>query len=102
MSMGEWEKLFAPHILQRGYDYYKRGAVVSLEFLDDEISANVMGSELYSVKTRFEHDGIAVWHCTCPYAEDGTPCKHLAAVLYAAETSNGIPIQPVLSSELKK
>lgn len=85
MSMGEWEKLFAPHILQRGYDYYKRGAVVSLEFLDDEISANVMGSELYSVKTRFEHDGIAVWHCTCPYAEDGTPCKHLAAVLYAAE-----------------
>ena len=27
--------------------------------------------------------------CTCPYAEDGTPCKHMAAVLLAWEESGG-------------
>ena len=28
---------------------------------------------------------IEEMECTCPYAEDGNYCKHMAAVLYAAE-----------------
>ena len=33
-----WQKLFASHILERGYDYYCDGAVENIEELEKEIN----------------------------------------------------------------
>jgi hypothetical protein len=39
------EKLFAPHILTRGYDYFCGAAVENMEVSGDVISASVVGVE---------------------------------------------------------
>lgn len=78
-----WERLFKPHILERGMAYYYEGCVEDLEINDDEITAVVEGSEPYDVSIELDEDGVFSMECTCPYAEGGENCKHMAAVLYA-------------------
>ena len=78
-----WEKLFEPHILQRGYAYYQEGAVTDLNVKGCEIHATVEGTEDYEVTIDLDGDKVSNMKCTCPYAEDGSYCKHMAAVLYA-------------------
>lgn len=78
-----WERLFKPHILERGMAYYCLGRVEDLEIYEDEITAVVEGSEPYDVSIELDEDGVSGMECTCPYAEGGENCKHMAAVLYA-------------------
>ena len=79
----EWEYLFQRHILERGFDYYLEDRVSSFHLSDKTIEAVVEGSDDYRVKIRLGDSGISDMSCSCPYASDGTPCKHMAAVLYA-------------------
>ena len=78
-----WERLFKPHILERGMAYYCEGCVEDLEVNDDEITAAVEGSDMYDVCIDLDGNGVSGMECTCPYAESGENCKHMAAVLYA-------------------
>ena len=78
-----WERLFKPHILERGMAYYCEGCVEDLEIYEDEITAVVEGTEQYDVSIELDEDGVFSMECTCPYAEGGENCKHMAAVLYA-------------------
>ncbi|MDO4371330.1 MAG: SWIM zinc finger family protein, partial [Clostridia bacterium] len=78
-----WERLFKPHILERGMAYYYEGCVEDLEINEDEITAVVEGTEQYDVSIELDEDDVSGMECTCPYAEDGENCKHMAAVLYA-------------------
>jgi len=48
----DWKKLFAIHILERGYDYYCENAVENLAIKADIIRADVMGSEDYEVEIK--------------------------------------------------
>ena len=93
VNRGEWKALFAPHILQRGLAYYKEGAVNTIAQGEDAVRATVLGSEPYQVEITFRGDRIEHWHCDCPYGEDGTPCKHLAAVFCELESAKQA-IQP--------
>ena len=77
----EWEHLFRSHILERGYDYYLEDRVCNLRYSDQKIEAVVEGSEDYEVKILLSDGEISHMSCSCPYAADGTPCKHMAAVL---------------------
>jgi len=77
-----WERLFQRHILDRGYDYYMDERVNDLSFSDKTIEAVVEGSEEYAVKIMLSDEKVTDMFCSCPYAADGTPCKHMAAVLY--------------------
>lgn len=77
-----WKKLFARHILERGYDYYCEDAVENLEVLDDEIRADVIGTEDYEVEISLSNGEVTDMYCSCPYAASGNNCKHMAAVLY--------------------
>ena len=80
--MLQWQHLFPTAILQRGREYYKKNQVRSL-IQDGEIYyAAVQGTEEYDVTIRLTGGKIEEMHCTCPYAEDGNHCKHMAAVLY--------------------
>lgn len=78
----KWEKLFAKHILERGYDYYLENAVEKINFSEDVIRADVVGSEDYEVEISLNNSEVTDMYCSCPYAMDGNNCKHMAAVLY--------------------
>ena len=81
----KWKQLFKPHILERGMEYYYAGSVESLEVDDEHISAVVEGTEDYDVFIELDGGKVLAMECTCPYAEGGENCKHMAAVLYAWE-----------------
>lgn len=77
-----WKKLFAPHILERGYEYYLENAVGNMKVSADCIRADVYGTDDYEVEITLNKDTIDDMYCSCPYAEEGKNCKHMAAVLY--------------------
>ena len=82
-----WYKMFQPHILDRGIEYYEGGAVTEFEISSDghEINAIVEGAEDYNVEIHVRGDVVESMECDCPYAESGNKCKHMAAVLFAYE-----------------
>lgn len=90
-----WQSYFSKKILDRGRDYYKTDAVDKLVYDEDKnsVTAKVYGSKTYEVKITFDDDrsGIILTRCTCPYAEDGTRCKHMAAVLFAMDELKDFP-----------
>lgn len=77
-----WQKLFASHILERGYDYYCDGAVENIEIGRDDIRADVVGTEDYEVEISLNDGKVTDMYYSCPYAAGGNNCKHMAAVLY--------------------
>lgn len=83
-----WKELFPSKILERGFDYYKSGAVKEFEFSDGCCSAIVEGSYDYNVSIEFDDGDILDMECDCPYAEDGEYCKHEAAVLFYMDEQN--------------
>ena len=87
--MYDWEYLFKPHILERGRQYARQGAVANIVIKEDQIEAIVAGSENYKVILREEGKFTGDAYCSCPYAAEGHLCKHMAAVLYVAERQNG-------------
>lgn len=80
-----WERLFQVQILKRGKAYWKDGAVTSLQKTENSIAASVNGSEIYHVEITMSGNTPGAMYCDCPYADKGEFCKHMAAVLYAAE-----------------
>lgn len=83
--MNDWKKLFTKTILERGMGYYQNGAVEIKSADDRLIEAEVEGSETYNVSIWLEDGAVDDMSCDCPYADDGNNCKHMAAVLFAAE-----------------
>lgn len=86
--MFEWEEYFEPHILERGRNYARRGAVQHINKQGDIIEAVVAGSEYYKVKLRYDGHFFSESYCSCPYAAGGSFCKHMAAVLYETDAGN--------------
>lgn len=80
-----WKHLFKKHILERGYDYFLEGEVEGVKRKNDGITATVWGSEEYEVEINFNGDEVEDMYCSCPYAESGEYCKHMAAVLFEWE-----------------
>ena len=78
----EWQRFFREHILDRGYDFFRDGAVNDLKKVGDVLTATVEGTFDYFVKISFNGELITNMSCSCPYAENGNYCKHMAAVLF--------------------
>ena len=70
---------------QRGREYCRGGAVVSLIRREATLEAAVRGSEAepYRVQVTFAGDTLGGATCTCPYDWGGW-CKHIVAALLAA------------------
>lgn len=62
-----------------------KGEVEQLRMKEDSIRAAVRGSDYYTVRITLSGDKVEEMYCSCPYAAKGYSCKHMAAVLYAAE-----------------
>ena len=88
--MKNWKSLFRDIILERGYDYYLQGLVEDYQEDDGVINATVCGSDDYEVGIKLINGKINDAYCSCPYAEDGNYCKHMAAVLYEYEEKQEI------------
>lgn len=83
--MNNWRDLFQDHILARGEMYFYDGAVQELHKTEHGYQAIVEGTEDYEVEIEIEEGEVCEMYCSCPYAEDGSHCKHMAAVLYEIE-----------------
>ena len=80
-----WKKQFAPIIWQRGQKYYEDGFVSKVSQDGNTITAMVSGNAVYKVTIRFLNGEPEAMDCTCPFADGGAHCKHMAAVLCAID-----------------
>lgn len=80
--MKNWKNLFYKRILERGEDYYEEGFVSDVKKTSSGYHALVEGSEVYEVEIEMDDDQIYDMSCDCPFADGGSYCKHMAAVLY--------------------
>lgn len=84
-----WQQLFDERIIDRGYEYFCDGTVEDLKVRNNTITATVWGTDDYEVKINLDKDGTEVkiksMFCSCPYADSGANCKHMAAVLFEWE-----------------
>ena len=78
---------FNPRIRDRGFAYFRSGAVEILEHSDVHVVAQVEGTLKYYVQLRLSLNSLDV-ACTCPYFEDGEDCKHIWATMLAADSKN--------------
>ena len=65
--MNNWERLFAMRILERGANYCFGHSVKHLNITDDQITADVEGTETYHVEIELGKEKIIDMHCSCPY-----------------------------------
>ena len=74
---------------QKGTAYFNRGAVRNLKIRDCRLTAEVSGSEQRPYDVLLEwtlrNEGTLMVNCTCPRFEDCGCCKHVAAVILAAD-----------------
>ncbi|MEA1868258.1 MAG: SWIM zinc finger family protein, partial [Thermodesulfobacteriota bacterium] len=94
---------FLPVIRQRGEYYAERGKVILKEVSREKILATVQGSKLYSatVLDRHSRDGKIHVSCTCPFFQQGFPCKHLWAAIVEADRVLAEGGMPTLSGDGK-
>ncbi|PYU74327.1 MAG: helicase SNF2 [Acidobacteria bacterium] len=78
-------KNFTTSARSRGQDYHSQCRVRILRGSESEVRARVRGQETYDVELTWKDGTLSVW-CGCLYFVDsGLPCKHLWAVVLAAE-----------------
>src|SRR5688572_5567347 len=76
-----------PDLQRRGARVWAEGSVSIIEGSAERVSAEVEGSRTYEVALTREEDKIFAY-CDCPYFDSSGPCKHVWAVMLAAD-SNG-------------
>lgn len=77
-----WEEKFQEKVLSKAYDYHSRNAVEVLINNEHTAVAKVSGSSLYTVIIEKDSEQVTAMDCSCPHADSGANCKHMAAVLY--------------------
>jgi len=78
---------FNPRIRDRGFAYFRSGAVKILEHSDFYMLAQVKGNRDYFVQLTLTLDSLEI-ACTCPYFDNGEDCKHIWATMLAADSKN--------------
>lgn len=81
----DWKDLFYENILSRGKDYYLNQRVKKITVNNYLIEADVEGEKNYHVIIKKEDNQIKSMSCTCPFADEGQNCKHMAAVLFSLD-----------------
>lgn len=81
MNIHHFHKQISQKIYERGEEYYENGTISQVEHTyPGTWTAEVEGSDSYSVEITLDNDEIVSWRCTCPY-DYGDICKHVVAVL---------------------
>ena len=88
-------------IRDRGMLYYRHNQVhvQSVKVTDQaefRFTAEVEGTEMYHVTADVSETGtVSGLSCTCPFAASGSPCKHMAALLYHVSNWNVSKMQSI-------
>ena len=98
----DWKRKFARTILERGKYYYVHKYVQGLRYKDYIYKAQVIGSYIYQVEIKIRNQEPVYMMCSCPHAQKGNYCKHMAAVMYAIEDAGGLEQQMKLNMLEKK
>jgi uncharacterized Zn finger protein len=83
VNLNNFEEMIEERIVERGHDYYYGDMIAEFQNLGNkEFSAEVLGTEQYSVYVKLGYNNMVIEHsCSCPY-DYGQYCKHEVAVLY--------------------
>ncbi|MBQ3460856.1 MAG: SWIM zinc finger family protein [Solobacterium sp.] len=85
MSESNYLSYFKQSIIERAYYYYENDYVHNLHRENGHVITAAVegsGSVPYNVRIDLMHPHAS--ECTCPYAEKGKMCKHMAAVFFTA------------------
>lgn len=74
-------RYFPYSMLQRGWDYYRKGHVYTIELDEHVIHAQVAGSGRKHYDVEVDTEELSKSDCSCPY---DNYCKHMAAALFEA------------------
>ncbi len=77
-----WKRMFPSRILERGRNIFESDMVDDIKKTETGYRATVYGTRDYIVTIDMDGDDVVDLECTCPYAADGTYCKHEAALLF--------------------
>lgn len=72
-------ELAGDRYFERGLGYFTQGRVQSMAQYEEQITAEVQGTESYQVHLWLNDDELMA-RCTCPLGVDGIFCKHCVAV----------------------
>ena len=95
----EWKGLFKDNILRGGQEYLNSNSVHNVSVSGNEISGDVSGIDNFHVSIKTAGDGIETISCSCPLAQTGAKCKHMAAVLFAWEQQAPVVEEPTPVSQ---
>jgi superfamily II DNA or RNA helicase len=76
-----------PRVQARGEEYFQENRVRDIEGGPDFVAATVRGSRDYNVSLDLDGDRLE-GDCDCPYFQDWGQCKHIWAVVVAADQNN--------------
>ena len=82
---GRLSQGFAGKIRDRGFAYFRTGAVEISNTSESLVDARVKGGEVYLVRLKLGRASLKV-ACTCRYFEQGEACKHTWATMLAADS----------------
>lgn len=95
MDYNNFEEQVHAIILERGKDYFDRGAVKEMQRSVEGWTMTVDGQSAYRVVLNgSEH--LQDWFCDCPHRH-GPVCKHVTAALYAIRATRDGEINRFLS-----
>ncbi|GEM_PF-3586272 len=78
-------------VFDRGVDYHARNLAEIINRSDDEVVADVEGTETYRVRIRARDNGLSA-SCDCPAMEDfGGICKHIVATALTVMEDRATP-----------
>ena len=100
ITLNNFEQVIDSRILERGFEYYKNDAILSIEQIEKGIwEAVVSGSEEYEIAIHFQNNIIINSNCTCPYDLTNF-CKHKIAIFNFLKYSDQAKHPP--SDKMKK
>ena len=76
-----WRFFFKENVIAGAQSYLDSGALCNYKHEGDTVTADVKGMETYHVQIRFHSMTGYEMKCTCPLAQTGGRCKHMAAVM---------------------
>jgi hypothetical protein len=94
------EALTTPEVLERGFNYYRNGHLITAARIDNILAGIVIGTGGdYQTRLWIENESVHHW-CSCPYPDF---CKHSVAVAYGWLESKAsfIDLRPLLDAAIQ-
>jgi hypothetical protein len=99
-SLKNFEAHLPKDILKKGEDYWGGGNVDNLAQDGNTWTADVYGTDDYTVEVEIANGEVIDWSCDCPY-DWGDTCKHVAAVLFAIR-NEAVAVKPASKKRGRK